>query len=83
MIFLNKAILIIFIKSLNIDSAYKYLNYFGYKISKEDAIVVLPYLKSNLHLLDKNNKDILLENLPKSVSYNSKEELIRLFDKYV
>ena len=79
---MNKTILSLFIKALNVESSYRYLNYFGYDFTKQEIEIVLPYLKSNVDKLDKGNKEYLLSNLP-PVSLNCKQQLSKLFDQFI
>ena len=82
MIFLNKTLLTIFIKNLSVDSSLRYLNYLGFQFTYKEVENILPYLKDNLDLLDKEHKDYLLNNLP-PVSSSCKYQLSLLFDRFI
>lgn len=79
---MNKNILILFIKSLNVNNSMFYLKYLGYDFSKDEIEKILPYLKSNTDKLDKNNKNYLMDNLP-PVSPYCKKQLSKLFDQFI
>lgn len=83
MIFLNKNIIIAIIKNINAESAYKYIKYLDYDISLEQVYLILPTLKSNINLLYDNDIDSLLKKLPNKVTKSSKDQLIKLFKKYI
>ena len=82
MIFLNKTLLTIFIKNLNVESYLKYLNYLGFQFNRNEVEVILPYLKNNIEFLDKEHKLYLLKNLPPVSSY-CKYQLSLLFDRFI
>ena len=69
MIFLNKNILILFIKSLNVNNSMFYLKYLGYEFSRDEIEIILPYLKSNTDKLDKNNKNYLMDNFDRIIIF--------------
>ena len=83
MIFLNKNILIILIKNISVESSYKYINYLGFDISKDQIELVLPILKNNITYLYNNDIDSLLNKLPKNVTKSTKEQLVKLFNQYI
>lgn len=80
--FMNKNILSLFIKTLNIDSSFRYLNYFGYNFTRQEIEILLPYLKENVDKLDKNNKNDFFTNIP-PVSPYCKNQLSKLFDQFI
>lgn len=83
MIFLNKNILIALIKITNVSSAYSYLNKIGYNFTLEEINLLLPYLRRNLDLLDKDKKDILLDNIPFQITPFCKFQLNKLFIEFI
>lgn len=82
-IFLNKNILITLIKITNVSSAYSYLNKIGYNFTLEEINLLLPYIRRNLDLLDKDKKDILLDNIPYQVTPYCKYQLNKLFNEFI
>lgn len=82
-LFLNKTLICFFIKTLTEESAFRYLNYFGYDFSLQQIKIILPYLKNNLDKLENKYKKYLIDNLPSNVSSYSKFQLIKLFDQYI
>lgn len=83
MIFLNKNLIILIIKNINIDAAYNYIKYLDYDISKEQLEIILPFLKTNISLLQNDDINNILTKLPTNVSKSSKDQLIKLFKKYI
>ena len=83
MIFLNKNILIALIKITNVCSAFSYLNKIGYNFTLEEINLLLPYLRRNLDLLDKDKKDILLDNIPFQITPFCKFQLNKLFIEFI
>lgn len=79
---MNKNILSLFIKTLNVDSSFRYLNYFGYNFTRQEIELLLPYLKENVDKLDKNNKIDFFTNIP-PVSTYCKNQLSKLFDQFI
>ena len=80
---MNKTILSIFIKALNVNSSYHYLNKLGYNFSYEEIELLLPYLKKNIDLLEKDKKCYLINNIPYEISPYCKLQLSKLFDQFV
>ena len=80
---MNKNILIILIKNISVESSYKYINYLGFDISKDQIELVLPILKNNITYLYNNDIDSLLNKLPKNVTKSTKEQLVKLFNQYI
>ena len=80
---MNKNILIILIKNISVESSYKYINYLGFDISKDQIELVLPILKNNITYLYNNNIDSILDKLPKNVTKSTKEQLVKLFNQYI
>ena len=80
---MNKTILSLFIKALNVDSSFFYLNKLGYDFTYQEIEILLPYLKNNIDLLDKNKKDYLLNKIPTTISPYCKKQVSKLFDKYI
>ena len=71
------------IKNINVDAAYNYIKYLDYDISKEQLEIILPFLKANISLLQNDDINNILTKLPTNVSKSSKDQLIKLFKKYI
>ena len=80
---MNKNLLITIIKLTNVNAANSYLNKIGYNFSYEEINLLLPYLKLNTHLLEKDKKDLLISNIPYPISSYCKYQLIKLFDQFI
>ena len=81
--FVNKTLLTLFIKALNVNSSYFYLNKLGYDFSYEEIEILLPYLKNNVEYLEKDKKHYLLSKIPKNISPYCKKQVSDLFDQYI
>jgi hypothetical protein len=82
-IFLNKNVIIFFIKTVNIESANNYLNMIGFNFSKDQIRLILPVLKNNIDKIYEEDINGILQNLPKNVTNYSKNQLIKLFNLYI
>lgn len=83
MIFLSTYLIKQFINNLTIDSGIKFAKKYNLIFSLEEAKIIVPFLKQNVNLINKDNKDKLLALIKLKVNSLTYSKIVSLVNKLI
>lgn len=81
--FMSSFIVKQFIMNLNVDNGIKFAKKYNLIFSKEEALIIIPFLKKNINYVDKEHKEKLLSLIKKEVSNVTYNKVVILVDKLI
>lgn len=80
---LNNNFISKFVSTLDIDKGIAFAKKYMIDFSKEEAKIIVPFLKKNADLISKEKKDILLTKLKNLVNNNTFLKAKKLMEKLI